>query len=131
MGEFLFPFALYAGITVAVFAIGILVRFVRHRISESWTSVPGAIENTDVEFEERGKLVVAVAKVSYSYRYQGEYYAGYYIRGFAREEAAEQFLTAFPRGTCVVIRCKPSDPDKSILREGDNAALNFPAAMRS
>ena len=68
--------ALYAGIAVMALAWGIVRRYVRTRMSDGWTQVQGTIERTEVHAENRGKVTVQVAQMSYSYRYEGEYYAG-------------------------------------------------------
>ena len=109
--------------TVVGFAVATAKKaVVRHR-SDSWNSARGTVEHGELHYEQRGKVSVPVAQLSYSFQYEGEYYAGFFRKNFMREEAAYKLIDAVPSGTPVTIRFKPGKPDQSVLREDDNAAV--------
>jgi hypothetical protein len=57
------------------------------------------------------------AEVTYSY-YVGEYRSGTYVRGFKREEQADDFVRQLKDKT-VRVHYKDADPDRSVLLDRD------------
>ncbi len=87
--------------------------------SESW---PMAFGNThEVRVVEKDYLWNAT--LSYSYSVTGEYYAGFLSLQFARESDVDAFVHAFPPGSKLFIRYKPSKPEISLIRLGENAQV--------
>ena len=109
--------------TTLVFGIEAWSRRRASRAADSWDQIQGKVEHTDVYVEDRGKIDVHVAQVSYSYRVDGEYFAGEFTKDFLREKKAYEFIDSIDPGTEVVVRCDPNDPQLSVLREEDNSAL--------
>ena len=105
------------------FGAAALRKLLVQRKSDSWSSVRAIVEHGELHHEQRGKISVPVAQLSYSYQYEGEYYAGFFRKPFGREESAYKLIDNVPSGTTVTIRCKPNHPDRSVMREDDNAAL--------
>lgn len=124
------PFLIWLGIGVLTFAYVVVRRAVRNRISDSWMQLQGTVESTTVEVQKRGEMVVQVARIAYSYSYEGEYYAGFYTKDFVRQRSAEEFLESFPKGTTITIRSNPRRPGRSVMRDDDNTSVAVAVALR-
>ncbi len=94
-----------------------------NRAGGRWDQIQGRIEHTDVYIENRGKIDVNVAQLTYSYKVKGEYFSGEFTRDFFRERKAYDFIDSIVPGTEVVVRCHPRDPSLSVLREEDNQTV--------
>ena len=113
----------FAIITALSFRAASLKRRVLHPMAKSWDQIQGKIEHTDVFVENRGKIDVHVAQLTYSYKVNGEYFSGEFTKDFLREKKAYAFIDSVSPGIDVVVRCNPADPRLSVLREEDNSAL--------
>ena len=56
-----------------------------------------------------------LAWVTYSYSAKGEYWSGEMRRHFAVERDADDYAAAHPKGSPIVVRHSPSQPDKSVV----------------
>ena len=110
--------------SVLVLAIGILTGVgwfllaKKKRRAESWPMVAGRFEGGEV----RGGELKYVADLSYSYKANDAYYAGFYEREFRMRRHAED-LVALMTGQPVYVRYHPEKPENSVIREQDNASL--------
>jgi Protein of unknown function (DUF3592) len=82
------------------------VREWRERRAQSWPTVQGTVEWTWVRVEGSGRHQRSIPEVCYSYTVNGEYYSG-------THECFD--LSRFPKGLCVQVHYKPSDPSVSFL----------------
>lgn len=111
-------------LTIAVVAVAVLVplvsRYIKVRISDSWTQLQATVESTNVRSEARGKHTATLAEVAYSYSYEGEFYSGFYTREAGTETHAWRMLEPFQKGMPICVRLNPKAPENSIYREDDN-----------
>jgi hypothetical protein len=111
--KFLKVFGFIPG-AVAAFAIR---RFVQKRLQrkamEGWPAADARIHGGNVHHEGRRFW----AEITYSY-YVGEYRSGTYVRGFKREEQADDFARQLKDKT-VRVHYKEADPDRSVLLDRD------------
>ena len=113
----------FAIVTAISFRAASFKRRVIHPMADRWDQIQGKIEHTDVFVENRGKIDVHVAQITYSYRVNGEFFSGEFTKDYLREKNAYALIDSVSPGTEVVVRCHPVDPRLSVLREDDNTAL--------
>jgi hypothetical protein len=100
-----------------------LWRFWKSHHAASWLTVSATILSGAVDVRRAGMaenwcIELADAKLPYSYRVDGEYYAGYYEKTFRDEQEAWDFVDNW-KGRSVVIRRHPQRPENSVLRLQD------------
>jgi hypothetical protein len=99
---------------VAAFAIRRLVqKRLQRKAMEGWPAVDARIYGGEVHREGRRHW----AEITYTY-YVGEYRSGRYVRGFKREEQADDFVRQLKDKT-VRVHYKDSDPDRSVILDRD------------
>jgi hypothetical protein len=96
----------------------------RRQQSNGWPIVSGHVQNAQIYFKDP----LWVTELSYSYSVNGEFYAGYIGRHFARERDADEYLERFPIGMAVFIRHKTNKPEVSLLRQDDQMGMGAYAA---
>jgi hypothetical protein len=106
----------------AAFAIGTaLYQMSRRAKSKKWNPVQGTVESTDIRVAPGGRGGPDFySVVAYSYEYEGEMYGATQEWHWKHERQAESWLRMFAKGTVVTVRCNPTDPSDSYLREDDN-----------
>jgi hypothetical protein len=90
----------------------------RRRRAESWPMILGHVERAEVNNEDTAYSVT----LAYSYEVNGEFFSGFYSKPFKMFRFAEEFVS-MNRGQQLFIRYDPEKPEKSVLRDKDNAAL--------
>ncbi len=80
---------------------------------EGWPATDARVHSGSVRHEGRRYW----AELTYSY-YVGEYRSGAYLRGFKREEQADDFLRQAKDKT-VRVHYNGSDPNRSVLLDRD------------
>jgi hypothetical protein len=84
----------------------------------NWPMVQGDIESATVSaFAEQ-----SLAHLGYSYRVEGERYSGYFVRQFADEQDAWDYIRPLKKQT-IFIRYRPSNPGVSAVRTFDQNPL--------
>jgi len=112
--KLLAKFGLIPG-TMAAYGIRHLYqRWRQKRAMESWPAVEARILWGTVERESTRRVW---AHITYTY-FVGEYRSGSYIRGFRREEDADEFVRQI-KDKKLQIRHDPADPDKSVILDRD------------
>ncbi len=61
----------------------------------------------------------ATVEVVYSYRFDAELYTGIHEEPFLLDHSPADYVARFSKGRMFVVRVKPSDPEVSAVREGD------------
>lgn len=87
----------------------------RHEAAQDWPSVTATVHS--VQLQEIQDTGTWTAKVTYSY-FVEEYRAGQYLRGFAREDAADLFKRIM-RDRKIEARYHPRNADRSVLNEDE------------
>jgi hypothetical protein len=80
-----------------------------------WPTVTGVVFTRHVGQTER----LWVAEVTYSYCAAGDYWSGEMRRPFALERDADDYATAHPNGSPVVVRYNPGSPGQSVVLAED------------
>jgi hypothetical protein len=93
----------------------------RRAVSKRWVLQIGKIEGYEFRAAKNNGWLV----VYYSHDYQGQRYAGEFLRWLLidtsdREAIAMKAQKLFPQGSRVAIRANPQAPDISIVLAGDN-----------
>jgi hypothetical protein len=100
----------------AIAALGVR-RFIQKRLQrkamEGWPATDARIQSGSVHREGRRSW----AELTYSY-YVGEYRSGTYLRGFKREEQADDFIRQIKDKT-VRVHYNQADPNRSVLLDRD------------
>jgi hypothetical protein len=123
----------YALIVTVVSGVAAAVRYWQRRGNEAWPITEGrifdaAFFNTDHNDRRIGPHV----RVQYSYKVEGEFYAGEVVKAFHTEAEAEDFAARYPRDLQVLIRAHPQKPELSVMRDDDNASrIEQAAATRA
>lgn len=90
--------------------------------TEGWPRAEGTITSVDVKVIHGWLVDYAIGHLDYGYRVHGEYYSGHFVRQFADEQAAWDFVDA-RRDQPIMIRHKDDDAELSILGSSDQMAL--------
>ena len=88
-------------------------RWRQGRAMEGWPGTEATVQFGKVHAEGRRYW----AEVTYSY-FAGEYRSGTYVRGFRREEQADEFLRRL-KDKRIQVRYKESSPDVSVILDRD------------
>ncbi|MGH9523634.1 MAG: DUF3592 domain-containing protein, partial [Terriglobales bacterium] len=92
--------------------------------SESWTSAQATLEGTRV-FYGGEPVKHWTVEVTYSYAYEGEFYAGRQACMFNSQSQAEAAADNLLKGIKLVARIDPKNPSDSLLRDDDNGQLGL------
>ena len=96
--------------------------------SASWPTIPGVVEGGEVS-THRGRsrygtnIENATAQLSYSYRLDGNYFAGYHTEVFNDEQKAWSYVDRL-KGQPVDVSYNPKKPDVSVLRQPPKTSLD-------
>jgi len=86
--------------------------------SRGWPTVDGTIVGGNVQKMSGRGDPPYLGEISYSYNLDGQYYSGYYQRGFFDEQKGWDFVDG-AKDRPVIIRYKASDPEITVLRMRD------------
>jgi len=90
----------------------------KFRHAQSWPSAQGTILGTQVQRSTDSSIQPWVAKLTYTYIVNGEYYSGF-NRFRARSERRAEEKVAGWKDRMVVVRYSPDKPDLSVLLKSD------------
>ncbi len=106
---------------VAVAVTAIVTRdqwteWLRSARSKNWPVVSGTMETGGLSITKnnRGRDIVTTS-LGYSYNVDGNYYSGYHIEQFNREQDGTPYIDA-QKGRAVQISYDPQKPEISVLR---------------
>ncbi len=110
-------------VIVVVLIVGASIyRSIRKRRSESWTTAQATLEGAKV-FYGGEPVKHWTVEVTYSYAYEGEFYAGRQACLFSSQSQAEGTADNLLKGMKLVARINPKNPGDSFLRDDDNRQL--------
>ena len=92
---------------------------IRNRYLKSKAAGWQPTEATVFKIDSSYKDGLWTSTLSYSYSWEGEYYAGFSTRPFAKESGADEFAAKFPRGSTVTIRVDVDHPETSVFLDKD------------
>jgi hypothetical protein len=93
----------------------VVARMVKRRGSGTWPIAKGTVTSSACANASYG---CDVAEVCYTYRVDGELYAGINQKPFILHNSGENYAGRFAAGTAITVRVKPGEPSASV-REGD------------
>jgi len=102
-----------------VYVFKVVANWVRGRGSNKWPSAYATVTATPGRSPGYGGTSIEVV---YSYRFKGELYTGIHEEPILFG-SAEDYAARFTTGTSLVVRVKPGEPEVSIVREKDQAAV--------
>jgi hypothetical protein len=85
------------------------------QFDEGWPSTDGVVESAQPGFVTHGRSGYWVGELAYSYRADGEYYAGVYHLGASSEGEANAIVQGW-KGRKVAVRYSPQDSSVSIMQ---------------
>jgi hypothetical protein len=94
----------------------VVTRMIRRFGSSAWPVAKGNVRSSACPGAGYGCYV---AKVYYTYRVDGEHYAGVNEKPFIIRNSGENYVSRFARGTEFTVRVKPQDAAVSLVRDGD------------
>jgi hypothetical protein len=106
-------FGIVGGAVAAFWIRRMMQKRLQKRAMEGWPATDATIQWGKVH-RESGRYW---AEITYSY-FVGEYRSGTYIRGFPREEQAEDFIRQL-KDKRTRVHYKESDPNKSVIVDRD------------
>jgi hypothetical protein len=106
-------FGLIPGAMAAIWIRRLLQKRMQRKAIEGWPAIDARIYSGEVHREGRRHWAV----VTYTY-YVGEYRSGTYVRGFKREDQADDFIRQLKDKT-VRVHYSDSDPDRSVILDRD------------
>jgi Protein of unknown function (DUF3592) len=106
-------FGLIPGAMAAVWIRKLLQKRLQRKAMEGWPATDARIYGGEVRREGRRHWAV----ITYSY-YVGEYRSGTYVRGFKREDQADDFIRQL-KDKSVRVHYNDSDPDRSVILDRD------------
>jgi hypothetical protein len=101
------------------YLIRTVIRMVKTRGSDFWTVEKGLVSASTCPAATYGG---PVAEVSYTYNYEGGYFAGIHQKPFILRGSAEDYAAQFPAGSEVFVRVKPEQPQTSVVCDEDQTA---------
>ena len=120
--DIVFSFWGYLGLTLLAAIVAFIAGLIRQHRLGNWPAAQGTIETHEMR-TGAGKDGVDVAVVAYSYRVNGELYAGYYRQALAADEAPIGLFAACPKGASVIVHYDPRHPDRSEMENPKKAYL--------
>jgi Protein of unknown function (DUF3592) len=87
----------------------------RKRRAVGWQPTEATVYSVEAKYKDG----IWTSTLSYSYSWEGEYYAGFSIKPFAKESSADEVAAKFPRGSTVTIRVNVDTPEISVLLDND------------
>jgi hypothetical protein len=115
------------GFLVSLFSM--IVRTLRARRTSDWREAMATVVGASSQrssFPPR-----PVAEIVYTYRIDGGFYGGVDEKPFFLATSAEEYAEQFAKGDDLVVRVKPGQPEKSIVRDEDFVKPNHPPANPS
>ena len=106
-------FGILGGAAVAFWMRRMVQKRLQKRAMEGWPATDATIQWGKVH-SESGRYW---AEVTYSY-FVGEYRSGQYVRGFRREEEAEEFIRQL-KDKRTRVHYKEADPNKAVILDRD------------
>ena len=106
-------FGLIPGAIAAVGIRRLLQKRLQRKAMEGWPATNARVQSTKVQHEGSRYW----AELTYSY-FVGEYRSGTYLRGFKKEDQADDFVRQLKDKT-VRVHYQESDPDRSVLLDRD------------
>lgn len=103
---------------IPAFALRRIGRYFRKIGAESWPRANGSVTAGNVRVIHGWIVDYALGQLDYTYRVQGEYFAGSIIRQYADEQAAWDFVDAH-RDETVVVRYRDDSTGVSVLQASD------------
>ena len=109
---------------LVVYLVRAVILFFRERLADAWS-----IAEADV-VEARPPIGVSFpdATVVYAYKFEGEFYSGRSTRPFLLPRSAKAYAERFAKGQKVMIRVKPGDVERSMMRAEDQPVLSTAAS---
>jgi hypothetical protein len=107
------------------YLIRFMVRMVKARGSHTWP-----LENATVSFSNASNGYGGpIAEVGYTYSYQGRFFSGGYRKPFILHNSAKRYVAVLLKGTHIIVRVKPGQPETSIVsdKDQDQAAMKLRA----
>ncbi len=100
-----------------------LPEWLRSLRADGWRTVQGSVETGDVTAMRTAvegnvrflRRELARAILGYSYKVDGNIYAGHYSKAFMDEQKAWDFVHAW-KGQTLLVRCHPDRPEVSVVR---------------
>jgi len=99
-----------------LYLIRVSIRFWRRRGTSSWMLQQANIENISRSLATWG---CPLAEVTYVFKVGDETYSGSDEIPFIWRSSAEAYVHRHPKGSTLVVRVKPGDPETSVLNVGD------------
>src|SRR6266851_4254546 len=116
MGWFLDSFVLYVFKTL-VYVFKSLARVLHLRGSATWSKATAKVASSK---SAPGGYGCPIAEVVYTYEIDGSIYSGLNEKPFISSDSVEEYATRFTPGSTMVVRLKPGEPEKSIVRDADS-----------
>lgn len=92
---------------------------IRERYKKSravaWQPTEGIVHSARAENMEN----IWLSTVSYSYKWEGEFFSGFYTKQFASEKAADAACAKFSKGSSLTVRVNVDDPQTSAVLDQD------------
>ena len=120
LGAMLFPFGTYLYIRRKW-------NQARVRLSQSWPTVPGKVQSSEIERRVTGlPAVLWKLALSYGYEVSGNWYQGDAVQFGPKYVSSKELIFAhaekYPAGTAVTVHYDPDDPATSVLEISDEMA---------
>jgi hypothetical protein len=94
-----------------------LWRLLRFPGGSSWPTLQATVEQVLVRSYPGRAGTIYRAEINYSYRVNGDYYAGHYTGDlFSSEAEVDDLVEHFPKGTIVQVHVHPRKPELSVLK---------------
>jgi hypothetical protein len=100
------------------------------RRAQSWPMTQAHVESVSVPRAEEEHRSYCSREIAYSYSVNGQYYSGFHLRSFDREEEAWAFADAL-KGKTVLVHYSPGNHEVSVLTDSAlRAAISDPSVLR-
>jgi len=101
---------------IVVYLVRTLLRLMSENRSRTWPVTTGRIEESSCPAWKS----YPIAEVVYTYTAEGASYSGAHKRAFFwSKDSAKDYADRFTQTSCVVVRYKPGEPMKSVVRYWD------------
>jgi hypothetical protein len=98
------------------YIVRITMRTIKGRGSGRWPLQRAKSTGSNCEYSPYGGQV---AEVTYTWNRGENYFSGAHKEPFLLHRSAVEYAARFPMGGDLIIRVKPSNPEVSIIRDGD------------